>query len=74
MVLKGKAFARALKASREIPLTITGNSMPQDVILHAPADVDRVDLHEPQMVQRGSDACETGIKTCSETDEAPGCQ
>lgn len=74
MVLKCKTLARGLEASSQVTLTISGDAMPQDVILHSPANVDRVDLHKSQMIQRGSDVCETGIKTGGKANEAPGCE
>ncbi|MCU0750260.1 MAG: hypothetical protein MUF13_12010 [Akkermansiaceae bacterium] len=73
MVLKSKALARGLKASREVTFSISGDTMPQNVILHASANVDRVDLHKSQMIQRSFDICETGIKTGGKAHEAPGC-
>ena len=50
----------AMHMPHQILLAITAHTMPQDVILHATADIDRIDLHKPQMPQR---RCHIGKRT-----------
>lgn len=73
MMFEGETFSRGLEVTRQISLTIPGDTVAQDVILHSTTNVDGVDLYEPQMIQRFPDLRETGIKTRGKAHEAAGC-
>ena len=44
-VRRRKRCAVAVEMAHEIALAVAGHAVAQDKIVHAPADVDRVDLH-----------------------------
>jgi len=53
-------------------LAIAGYAVTQDEIMHAPADVERIDLHIAKMRQRGGDIGERLIQAECAAQEAAG--
>lgn len=50
-----RRIGAAVEMAHEIALAVTGDAVAQDEIVHASADVDRIDLHETVMRERGGD-------------------
>lgn len=73
MMLKGGAHALVMEMSHQILLSITNDPMPEDVILHSPTDIDRINLHEAKMSERFVQRCKACIKARGEAHETAGC-
>ena len=65
MMLKGTAWPFAMHMPHEIALTIASHTMSQNVIVHATADIDGIDLHKTQMIERRARISKSGIQTSS---------
>ena len=55
-------FRIAVKMPREIALAVVAHAIAQNQIVHASADIDRVDLHVPEMRESSVDAGKRGIE------------
>ena len=53
--LGGERLIFAVNVAHQIAFAIVGHAVAQDQIVHAPADIDRVDLHESVVIKRGGD-------------------
>ena len=62
MMLKGPSRPITMQMPHEIALAVAADAMAQDVIVHATADVDGINLHKAQMIERRADIRKTGIK------------
>lgn len=73
MMLKGGAHALMMQMSRQIMLAIPNDPMPENVILHAPTDIDGINLHEAKMSQRLVQRRKASIQPRGEAHETASC-
>jgi len=63
MMLKGTAGPFAMHMPHEIALAIAAYTRAQNMIVHATADIDGIDLHKTQMIERRARISKSGIQT-----------
>ena len=68
----GQYFPVAVHVLHESALAIASHAVAQDVIVHAPTDVDWIDLHEAEVAQDGGDFRRGLIEEHGAPVETPG--
>ena len=53
----GKWRVVSMQMAHEVALAMTGHAIAENVVVHAAADVDRVDLYITEMIDHGADTC-----------------
>ena len=62
MMLKSLTWTFTMHMAHEILLAIAAHPMAQNVIVHAAADIDRVNLDEAVVIQGGADPVQWGVE------------
>jgi hypothetical protein len=57
--------------AHEIALAIAGDAVAQNEIVHAAADIDRIDLHTAEVTQRGGEVGQGRIEMLHPAEKAP---
>ena len=80
MVLKREALAGgqqlfvAVQMAHEVAFTMPGHAVAEDVVVHAAADIDRIDLHKTELIEYRSDVRRGLIEQDGAAVKTPGQQ